>query len=125
MSRVCALRDRLESEVAGRIVGARVNGSAERLPNIVNFSFDGLEGEAAVIALDLEGLAVSTGSACSSGSLEPSHVLSAMGLRAEVVQSSLRFSLCFHNSEAEIDRAIEKLVKVVQRLRGLSRRAVS
>jgi cysteine desulfurase len=123
-SRVHALRDRLESEVLTCIPGARVNGTAERLPNIVNFSFEGLEGEAAEIALDLEGVAVSTGSACSSGSLEPSHVLSAMGLRAEVVQSSLRFSLCYNNSEAEITRAVEKLEKVVQRLRALSRRAI-
>ena len=122
-SHVRMLRDRLEAEVLSRVPGARVNGTAERLPNIVNFSFDGLEGEAAVIALDLEGVAVSTGSACSSGSLEPSHVLTAMGLRPEVVQSSLRFSLCYHNTEAEIARAVEKLVKVVQRLRGLSRRA--
>jgi len=123
-TRIRSLRDRLESEVLTRIAGARVNGTAERLPNIVNFSFEGLEGEAAEIALDLEGVAVSTGSACSSGSLEPSHVLSAMGLRPEVVQSSLRFSLCYHNAEEEITRAIEKLEKVVQRLRALSRRAL-
>jgi len=122
-SRVRGLRDRLEAGVLDRVTGARVNGTAERLPNIVNFSFDGLEGEAALIALDLEGVAVSTGSACSSGSLEPSHVLSAMGLRAETVQSSLRFSLCYHTTDAEIDRALDKLVKVVERLRGLSRRA--
>lgn len=122
-TRVRSLRDRLESEVLTRIAGVRINGTADRLPNIVNFSFDALEGEAAEIALDLEGVAVSTGSACSSGSLEPSHVLSAMGLRPEVVQSSLRFSLSYHTTQEEIARAIEKLEKVVQRLRALSRRA--
>jgi cysteine desulfurase len=98
-----------------------VNGQAARLPNISNLSFDGVEGEAAVIALDLEGVAVSTGSACSSGALEPSHVLMAMGLRPEVVQSSLRFSLCYFNTEEEIDRAMQVLENVVQRLRRLSR----
>ncbi len=122
-SRVGGLRDRLESRILGAIPGVKVNGSGARLPNIVNFSFEGLEGEAAVIALDLEGVAVSTGSACSSGSLEPSHVLIAMGLRPEVVQGSLRFSLCHHNTEAEIDKAVETLKSVTERLRRLSRRA--
>ena len=125
-ARVAALRHRLESQVFSRVEGARINGASDqRLPNIANISFSGLEGEAAVIAMDLEGVAVSTGSACSSGSLEPSHVLIAMGLRAEVVQSSLRFSLCYHNTEAEIDRAVDTLVNVVSRLRGLSRRTTS
>ena len=81
-----------------------------------------LEGEGAVIALDLEGLAVSTGSACASGSLDPSHVLISMGLRPEVVQSSLRFSLCYHNTEEEIDRAIQIVDSVIQRLRRLSKK---
>lgn len=121
-SRVLFLRDRLEKEAMTRIKGARINGSALRLPNITNLSFDGLEGEAAVIALDLEGIAISTGSACSSGSLEPSHVLIAMGLRPEVVQASLRFSLCYHNTEEEIDRAIQVLETVIKRLRKLSKR---
>ena len=75
-----------------------------------------------MIALDLEGIAISTGSACSSGSLDPSHVLIAMGLRPEVVQGSLRFSLCIHNSEQEIDRTVQTLETVVQRLRRLSKR---
>ena len=121
-SRVVALRDRLEGRVLSEITGVRVNGSGVRLPNIANLSFENLEGEAAVIALDLEGVAASTGSACSSGSLEPSHVLIAMGLRPEVVQGSLRFSLCYHNTEAEIDRAVETLKNVTTRLRRLSRR---
>ncbi len=123
-TRVAALRDSLVSRISDLIPGVRTNGSfAHRLPNMANLSFAGVEGEAAVIALDLEGVAVSTGSACSSGSLEPSHVLIAMGLPAEVVQSSLRFSLCYHNTTAEIDRAVETLVDVIGRLRKLSRRA--
>jgi cysteine desulfurase len=121
-TRVSAMRDRLESEAMTRIKGLRVNGSAARLPNITNISFDGLEGEAAVIALDLEGIAISTGSACSSGSLDPSHVLIAMGLRPEIVQGSLRLSLCYYNSDAEIDRTLQVLETVVQRLRKLSKR---
>ncbi len=119
--RVAALRDRLESGAASAIPGVRVNGAGTRLPNISNLSFEGLEGEAAVIAMDLEGVAVSTGSACSSGSLEPSHVLLAMGLRPDVVQGSLRFSLCYHNTDAEIERVLEVLSGVTQRLRKLSR----
>jgi cysteine desulfurase len=121
-TRVAALRDRLENQAMARIAGARVNGSAPRLPNITNLSFENLEGEAAVIALDLQGIAVSTGSACSSGALEPSHVLTSMGLRPEVVQSSLRFSLSRQNTEEEIDRVLEALESVIQRLRRLSHR---
>jgi cysteine desulfurase len=122
-TRIARLRDRLETQAMTRISGARVNGRNPRLPNISNLSYKGLEGEAAVIALDLEGIAVSTGSACSSGSLDPSHVLTAMGLRPEVVQSSLRFSLCYHNTEEEIDRAVQVLEAVIRRLRKLSKRA--
>jgi len=121
-ARVGALRDRLEDEARRRIPGVRVNGAAPRLPNISNISFERLEGEAAVIAMDLEGIAVSTGSACSSGSLEPSHVLMAMGLRPEVVQGSLRFSLCCDTTDEEIDRSLEVLVGVTERLRKLSHR---
>ncbi len=121
-TRVAELRDRLQNQATARIAGTRVNGPAFRLPNIANLSFENLEGEAAVIALDLEGIAVSTGSACSSGALEPSHVLVAMGLRPEVVQSSLRFSLCLYNTEEEIDRTVQTLEAVTQRLRKLSRR---
>ncbi|PYV11104.1 MAG: cysteine desulfurase NifS [Acidobacteria bacterium] len=103
--RVGALRDRLEREIREKIAGVRVNGSTEhRVPTTSNLAFEGLEGEAAVIALDLDGVAVSTGSACSSGSLEPSHVLIAMGLRPDVVQGSLRFSLSYHTSDAEVER---------------------
>ena len=122
--RVALLRDRLEQGIKGRVPDVRTNGTAEhRLPNIANLAFAGLEGEAAVIGLDLEGIAASSGSACSSGSLEPSHVLTGMGLRAEAVQGSLRFSLCYHNTDAEIDQALEVIAAVAGRLRGLARRA--
>jgi cysteine desulfurase len=121
--RVASLRDRLEEQIKSRMPGVRTNGSAEhRLPNLTNLAFEGVEGEAAVIALDLSGVAVSTGSACSSGSLEPSHVLMGMGLRPEIVQASLRFSLCYHNTIEEIDGVVEILSDVVSRLRGLARR---
>jgi cysteine desulfurase len=120
-SRVAGVRDRLENLVLTRILRTRINGEGMRLPNISNLSFDGMEGEAAVIALDLEGVAVSTGSACSSGALEPSHVLMAMGLRPEIVQGSLRFSFCYYNTEEEVDRAVQILENVVKRLRRISR----
>jgi cysteine desulfurase len=93
-----------------------------RLPNIANLSFEGLEGEAMVIAMDLEGIAISTGSACASGSLEPSHVLIAMGLRPEAVQGSLRFSLAYHNTEQEVESVLSTLTRVTERLRRLSGR---
>jgi len=121
--KVGALRDRLEASIRERIRGVRVNGGEPRLPNVTNLSFEALEGEAAVIAMDLEGIAVSTGSACSSGSLEPSHVLVGMGLRPEVVQGSLRFSLCWHNTAEDVSRAVEVLVSVTERLRRLSKTA--
>jgi len=121
-SRVAGMRDSFESAVQSRIEGVSINGSREhRLPTVSNLSFERLEGEAAVIALDLEGVAVSTGSACSSGSLEPSHVLTAMGLRPEVVQGSLRFSFSWHTTEDEMHEAVDILVKVVARLRSRRR----
>jgi len=123
--RVAGLRDQLESQIRARISSVGINGKDPRLPNITNLSFAGIEGEAALIALDLEGVAVSTGSACSSGSLEPSHVLSAMGLRPEVVQGSLRFSLSFHTTAEEIDRTIEIAASVMERLRKLLSRSLA
>jgi cysteine desulfurase len=119
-TRVAALRDRLENGACTSISGVRVNGRGRRLPTVTSLSFEGLEGEAAVIAMDLEGVAISAGSACASGSLEPSHVLSAMGLRPEIVQGSLRFSLGYHNTEEEIRRALDILSGVTARLRKLS-----
>jgi cysteine desulfurase len=111
------LRDYLERQLAARILNVRVNGDAEhRLPNISNLSFEGVDGEGLLIALDLKGIAVSTGSACASGSLEPSHVLQAMGLARERVRGSLRFSLSAYTTRAEIDYAVAALEGTVARL---------
>jgi cysteine desulfurase len=114
------LRDRLEHQVLGRVPGTVVNGAVERrVPNTTNISFDGVEAESLLIALDLEGVAVSTGSACSSGTLEASHVLRAMGLPTRRAQNSIRFSLGTRTTDAEIDRVIERLPAVVAKLRAL------
>jgi cysteine desulfurase len=117
--RIASLRDRLESGVLGRVPGSVVNGDpAARVPNTSNISFERVEGESLVIALDLEGIAVSTGSACSSGTLEPSHVLRAIGLSSSRVQSAIRFSLGPATTEAEIDRVLDVLPALVTRLRS-------
>ena len=119
--RVGALRDRLECGLLERVPHTRVNGSgAARTPNTTNLLFPGVEGEALVIALDLKGLACSTGAACSSGALEPSHVLTAIGLPAEEARASLRFSLGRHTTEAEVDFALEVVPAAVAQLRELS-----
>src|SRR5215213_11096600 len=99
-TRLAALRDRLETGVLAAVPNTDVNGSrASRVPNTTNISFERIEAESLLIALDLEGIAVSTGSACSSGTLEPSHVLRAMGFPAHRTQNSLRFSLGAANTE--------------------------
>ena len=121
--RLRTLRDRLESSLLDRIPDTSVNGSGERVPNTTNISFHGVEAEALLIALDLEGIAVSTGSACSSGTLAPSHVLRAMGLTPQRAQSSIRFSLGLGNTEEEVDRLVGVLPPLVARLRALSRTA--
>jgi cysteine desulfurase len=122
-ARLSALRDRLESAVLRTIPGTAVNGSREaRVPNTTNVSFDRVEAESLLIALDLEGVAVSTGSACSSGTLEPSHVLRAMGFPAHRTQNSLRFSLGLFSTEEEVDRLVAILPDLVEKLRSLSRR---
>ncbi|MFY9607605.1 MAG: cysteine desulfurase NifS [Blastocatellia bacterium] len=114
------LRDYLEHQIATRIPDVRVNGDAEhRVPNISNLSFEGVDGESLLIALDLKGIAVSTGSACASGSLEPSHVLQAMGLAREQVRGSLRFSLSVYTNRDEIDYAVSALAETVTRLREM------
>jgi cysteine desulfurase len=119
--RVAALRDRLEQEILRRIPGTIVNGATEpRVPNTTNISFERIEAESLLIALDLEGIAVSTGAACSSGTLEPSHVLRAMGLPTHRAQNSIRFSLGAGNTEAEVDYVLEKLPKAVEKLRQLT-----
>ena len=117
--RIRGLRDRLESGILGLVPGAVVNGDpAARVPNTSNISFERVEGESLVIALDLEGIAVSTGSACSSGTLEPSHVLRAIGLSSSRVQSAIRFSLGPATTGAEIDRVLEVVPALVSRLRS-------
>jgi cysteine desulfurase len=119
--RMRGLRDRLESGVLRQVTDAGVNGGgAPRVPNTTNLWFDHLEGEALVIALDLQGLAVSSGAACSSGVSEPSHVLEAMGLTSERARGSLRLSLHRHTTEEEIDRAIQLVSSRVARLREVS-----
>ena len=119
--RLRTLRDRLEASLLDQIPDTAVNGSGERVPNTTNISFHGVEAEALLIALDLEGIAVSTGSACSSGTLEPSHVLRAMGLTPRRAQSSIRFSLGLGNTEDHVARVVAVLPALVGKLRALSR----
>jgi len=118
--RMRELRDDFEQAVMARIAGVQVNGDAQqRVPNISNLSFAGVDGESLLIALDLQGIAVSTGSACASGSLEPSHVLTAMGLAREQVRGSLRVSLSALTSRQEIETALAALEETVARLREM------
>ncbi len=122
-ARIRTLRDRLETSLLERIPNVRANGDrSRRVPNTSNLSFPGAGGEALLIALDLQGLACSTGAACSSGSTEPSHVLLAAGLSHDDARSSLRFSLGRPSTAADIDRAIEIIPAVVGRIRALSPR---
>ena len=124
-SRISPLRDRLEQGILATAPAARVNCQAsERTPNTTNIRFDGIEGEAMVIALDLRGFAVSSGAACSSGSVEPSHVLTAIGLSREDARSSVRFSLGRQNDTAQVDALIEAVVASAAHLRRLSPVAV-
>ncbi|MBI3091178.1 MAG: cysteine desulfurase [Candidatus Tectomicrobia bacterium] len=119
--RLAALRDRLEAGILGAIPEARVNGdAAPRLPNTLNLSIAGVDGESLLINLDLEGIAVSTGSACSSGSVEPSHVLRAMGVDKEYIRGSVRLSLGHGTSAADVDATLEVMTRVVERMRQLS-----
>lgn len=121
MTRMRVLRDYLERQVNSLVSNVAVNGDKDRrVPNISNMSFGGVDGESLLIALDLKGIAVSTGSACASGSLEPSHVLQAMGLAREEVRGSLRFSLSAYTTREEIDYAISNLVETVTRLRSMA-----
>ncbi|HEY4932711.1 MAG TPA: cysteine desulfurase family protein [Terriglobales bacterium] len=121
VQRMAALRDRLERTIVETIDQVSVNSAdASRVPNTTNIVFDCLEGEAMVIALDLKGLSVSTGAACSSGAIEPSHVLTAMGLSPDRARASLRFSLGKQNNADDIDFALQLIPEVVTRLRDLS-----
>ena len=120
-NRVKALRDRLEKGILESCPGARVNGGGSpRLPNTTNISFDFIEGEAILLLLDDRGICASTGSACASGSLEPSHVLRAMNVPGTAVHGSIRFSLSTYNTDKDVDIVLAELPKVVQRLRDLS-----
>jgi len=119
--RISHLRDTLEQGILARVPDSRVNSSnSPRTPNTSNILFPGLEGEALVIALDLKGLACSTGAACSSGAVEPSHVLTAIGLPASDARASIRFSLGRNTTEAEIAAALELIPAAVAQLRKLS-----
>ncbi len=116
--RVSALRERLEGGIIERIPSAHVNAArAERIPSITNVSFQGVEGESLLLALDTEGVAASSGAACASGSVDPSHVLLAMGLSHEAAQTSVRFSLGRFTTAEEIDRVLGILPGLVERLR--------
>ena len=120
-ARMAGLRDSLERGICGTVEGTRVNaGSAARVPNTSNILFDGIEGEGYVIAMDLKGISVSTGAACSSGSTEPSHVLTAMGLSGPEARASIRFSLGKQNTAEEVDYVLAQLPEVVAKLRELS-----
>jgi cysteine desulfurase len=124
-ARVGMLRDSLEAGILKTVPGTVVNGAlSPRVPNTTNISFDRIEAESLLIALDLEGIAVSTGSACSSGTLEPSHVLKAMGFPPHRTQNSIRFSLGAATSKADVDRVIAVLPGIVEKLRNLTRTPV-
>jgi cysteine desulfurase len=120
-ARLAVLRDRLEGGILAAVPGAERNGAVEpRVANTSNISFARIESESLLIGLDLEGIAVSSGSACSSGTLEPSHVLKAMGLPHARTLSSIRFSLGEGTTEADVDRVIRVLPPLVEKLRSLS-----
>ena len=120
-TRVRSLRDRLEQELLEKALDASVNGDpTNRLPNTTSISFKYIEGEAILLMLSAEGIAASSGSACTSGSLEPSHVLRAMGVPFTRVHGSIRFSLSRYNSDEEVSYIVEKMVPIARRLREIS-----
>ncbi len=120
-TRVRALRDRLETGLLGACPGARLNGDPERrLPNTSNISFEFVEGESILLMLDQHGICASSGSACTSGSLEPSHVMRAMGVPYTAAHGSVRFSLSVYTTEAEVDKVVEVLPPIIRRLREIS-----
>lgn len=120
-TRVRRLRDRLEGEILTRVPNTRINGGgADRLPNTTSISFEFVEGEAILLQMDEFGICASSGSACTSGSLQPSHVLRAMGVPFTMAHGSIRFSLSVYNSEEEIDFVIDKVPWIIEKLRSLS-----
>jgi cysteine desulfurase len=122
-ARLTVLRDRLEAGILARLGTVRVNSHRmHRQPNTLNLTFNGIKGESLVMALDLEGVACSTGSACASGSIDPSHVLTALGLSCDEARSSIRLSLGRYNTEADVDEALDVIPRVVERLRAISPR---
>jgi cysteine desulfurase len=121
VKKIKELRDYLEEKILENIEDVRINGHREkRLPNTTNISFGYIEGEALLVNLDLEGIAVASGSACASGETEPSHVLKAMNVPLEYINSPVRFSLGRENTKEEIDYTIEVLIKAVKRLRAIT-----
>jgi cysteine desulfurase len=119
--RLKALTHRLEDGILDRIPDVRINGDRERrIPGTTNIAFSGVEGESIVLALDMEGIAASTGSACTTDDAEPSHVLSAMGISTNVAQGSVRFGLGRHNTADEVDQVVGVLAGIVERLRAMS-----
>jgi cysteine desulfurase len=120
-ARIRGLRDYMISQIETKIEGVKLNGHrSQRLPNNVNFSFSGVEGEAVLLRLDFAGIAVSTGSACTSNTLEKSHVLAAMGVSDELNNGSVRFTLGRGTTKPDIDRTVSVLVKVIKDLRSIS-----
>lgn len=121
MPRIAAMRDRLAKEITATIPYSRINGGMEhRLPGNINISFEFIEGESLILLLDMVGICASTGSACSTASLEPSHVLLSIGLPAEKAHGSLRLTLSHANTDEDVDYILEKLPPIVQRLRDMS-----
>ena len=120
-ARIAALRDALEQGLVARVPHARINAAAApRTPNTTNITFPGIEGEALIIALDMKGISCSTGAACSSGAVEPSHVLTAISLAPDAARASIRFSLGRHTTQAEVDYTLEAVPAAVAQLRELS-----
>jgi cysteine desulfurase len=120
-TRVKFLRDKLESELTRRIPNSMINGDLEhRLPNTTSIAFEFVEGESILLLMDEFGICASSGSACTSGSLEPSHVLRAMGVPFTAAHGTIRFSLSIFNTEEEVDFIVEKLPPIIERLRGMS-----
>jgi cysteine desulfurase len=118
-TRVRGLRDKLENGILSRIEGSSRNGAKEpRLPNTTNIAFAGVEAEGILLLLDQAGICASSGSACTTGSLDPSHVLLAMGCSAARARGSVRFSLGIYNTEAEVDYTLNHLPEIIAKLRG-------